>query len=91
MFLIIFYRIFSFRLTSSNYKNETEAKKAETAKGLALIMGGLNKDENKEYRPLVISQICNERKVDKWGDITFDNKFTYKMLLEQKLVVSLKK
>jgi|LGOV01.1.fsa_nt_gb hypothetical protein len=69
--------------TSSNYKSDTDAVAIETAKGLSKIMGSLNKEENKEYRPLIISQICNERKVDKWSDITFDKTFTYKVLLEQ--------
>lgn len=73
--------------TSSNYKNNDEAVETERKKGLAKIMGSLNKDENKEHRPLIISQICNERKVDKWSDITFDKTFTYKVLLEQ--VISL--
>jgi len=69
--------------TSNNYKNDTDAVAIETQKGLAKIMGSLNKEENKEYRPLIISQICNERKVDKWSDIKFDKTFTYNALLEQ--------
>lgn len=69
--------------TSNNYKNEKEAKDTETAKGLAKIMGKLNNDDNKDYRPTVISTICNERKVDKWGAITFDDKFSYKDLVNR--------
>ncbi len=79
-------------ITHSNYngKSEDEATKLATAKGLANLMGSLNKPENVAYKPMVLKVICEELKVDKWTDIKFDKVLTYAKLTE-KVIAQLKK
>lgn len=69
--------------TSNSYKTDEEAIAAETAKGLAKIMGSLNKKENVEFKPVVLKAMCEELKVDKWSDIKFTKDLTYKSLTEK--------
>jgi hypothetical protein len=65
------------------YKQDVPATNEEMVSegmkiGLANVMGSLNKDENKEFKPQVLQEMCSRYKVDKWADIKFDNyvKFT---------------
>lgn len=57
--------------------NEQQAKDLAIKKGLANTLKSLKKPENIEFKPQIMQVMCKKYKVDKWGDIKFDdyNKF----------------